>query len=83
MPQSEIKARSEVRRSPASSLESCKSCKVGLLSQEVEQCKVKSSAYEWIGQFGMERSPMNNRKRVGDRKEPCRTPLLISLWEEQ
>ena len=26
---------------------------------------------------------MNNRKRVGDRTEPCGTPLLISLEKEQ
>ncbi len=26
---------------------------------------------------------MNNRKRVGDRIEPCGTPLLIGLGEEQ
>ncbi len=44
-------ARSEVKRSAVSSLESCKFCRVGLLSKEVEKCKVESSAYEWIGQF--------------------------------
>ena len=26
---------------------------------------------------------MNNRNRVGDRTEPCGTPLLIGLGEEQ
>ncbi len=26
---------------------------------------------------------MNNRKKVGDRTEPCGTPQLISLGEEQ
>ncbi len=31
----------------------------------------------------MERSLMNNRKRVGDRTEPCGTPLFIGLGEEQ
>ncbi len=75
--QSEMKARSEVKRSAASSLESCKSCKVGLLSKEVLKCKVESSAYEWIGQFVTERSLMNKRKRVGDKTELCGTPLLI------
>ncbi len=78
-----MRARSEVKRSAASSLESCKSCRVGLLSKEVEKCKVESSACEWIGPFVMERSLMNNRKRVGDRTEPCGTPLLIGLGEEQ
>ncbi len=83
MPQSEMRARSEVKRSAASSLESCKSCRVGLLSKEVEKCKVESSAYERIGQFVTERSIMNKRKRVGERTEPCGTPLLIGLGEEQ
>ncbi len=78
-----MRARSEVKRSAASSLESCKSCRVGLLSKEVEKCKVESSAYEWIGQFVTERSLMNKSKRVGDRTEPCGTPLLMSLGEEQ
>ncbi len=78
-----MRARSEVNRSAASSLESCKSCRVGLLSKEIEKCKVESSAYEWIGQFATERrSLMNIRKRVGDRTEPCGTPLLIGLGEE-
>ncbi len=84
LPQSEMRARSEVKRSAASSLESCKSCRVGLLSKEVEKCKVESSAYKWIGHFVTERrSLMNKRKRVGDRTEPCGTPLLIGLGEEQ
>ncbi len=83
LPQLEMRARSEVKRSAASSLESCKSCRVGLLSKKVEKFKVESSAYEWIGKFVEERGPlMNNRKRVGDRTEPCGTPLLIGLWEE-
>ncbi len=83
LPQSEMRAISEVKRSAASSQESCKSCKVGLLSNEVEKCKVESSAYEWIGQFVTERSLMNKRKRVGDTTELCGTPLLIGLGEEQ
>ncbi len=78
-----MRGRSEVKRSAASCLESCKSCRVGLLSNEVEKCKVESSAYEWIGQFVTERSLMNKRKRVGDRTEPCGTPMLIGLGEEQ
>ncbi len=79
-----MRARSEVKRSAASSLESCKSCIVGLLSNEVEKCTVESSAYEWIGHFVTERrSLMNKRKRVGDRTEPCGTPLLIGLGGEQ
>ncbi len=78
-----MRVRSEVKHSAASSLESCKSCRVGLLSKEVEKCKVESSAYEWIGQFVTERSLMNKGKRVGDRAEPCGTPLLIGLGEEQ
>ncbi len=78
-----MRVRSEVKRSAASSLESCKSCRMGLLSKEVEKCKVESSAYEWIGQFVTERrSLMNKRKRVGDRTEPFGTPLLIGLGEE-
>ncbi len=77
-----MRAKSEVKCSAASSLESCKSCRVGLLSKEVEKCKVESSAYEWIEQFGTERSLMNKRKRVGIRTEPCGTPLLIGLGEE-
>ncbi len=76
-------ARSEVKRSAASSLESCKSCRVGLLSKEVEMYKVESSAYEWIEQLFMERSLMNKRKRVGDRTESYGTPLLIGLGKEQ
>ncbi len=65
-------------------MESCKSCRVGLLSNEVEKCKVESSAHEWIGQFVTERrSLMNKRKRGGDSAEPCGTPLLIGLGEEQ
>ncbi len=78
-----MRVRSEVKRSAASSLESCKASRVGLLSNEVEKCKVESSAYEWIGKFVTERSLMNKRKRVGDRTEPCGTPLLIGLGEEQ
>ncbi len=79
-----MRARSEVQCSAASSLESCKSCRVGLLSNEVKKCKVESSTYEWIGQFVTERkSLMNKRKRVDYRKEPCGTPLLIGLMEEQ
>ncbi len=79
-----MKARSEVKRSAASSLESCKSCRVGLPSNEVEKCKVESSAYEWIGKFLTERRLlMNKRKRVADRTEPCGTPLLIGLGVEQ
>ncbi len=73
----------EVKHSAASSLESCKSCRVGLLSHEVEKCKVESSAYEWIGQLIMERSLRNNRKREGDGTELCGTPLLIGLGKEQ
>ncbi len=76
-------ARYEVKLSATSSLESCKSCRVGRLLKEVEKWKVESSAYEWIGQFVTERSLMNKRKRVGDRTEPCGTPLLIGLGEEQ
>ncbi len=83
LPQSEMRPRSEVKRSAASSLGSCKSCRVGLLSNEVEKWKVESSAYEWIRQFVTESSLMNKRKRVGDRTEPCGTPLLIGLGEEQ
>ncbi len=83
LPQSEIIARSEVKRSATSSLASCKSRRVGLLSKEVEKCKVESSVYEWIEQFVTERSLMNKRKRVGNRTEPCGTPLLIGLGEEQ
>ncbi len=83
LPQSEMRARSEVKRSSASSLESCKFSRVGLLSKEIEKCKVESSAYEWIGQFVIERkSLMNKRKRMGDRTEPCASPLLIGLGEE-
>ncbi len=79
-----MRGRSEVKRSAASSLESCKSCRVGHLSKEVEKCKVESSAYEWIGQFVTEeRSLMKKRKGVGDRTETCGTPLLIGLREEQ
>ncbi len=84
LPQSEMRARSEVKRSAASNLESCKFFRVGLLSNEVEKCKVDSSAYEWTGQFVIERrSLMNKKKRVGDRTVPCGTPLLIGLGEEQ
>ncbi len=83
LPQSEMRARSEVNRSATSSLESCKSCRVGLLSKEVEKCKVESSVYERIGQFVTERSVMNKRNRVGDRTEHCGTPLLIGLGEEK
>ncbi len=83
LPQSEMRTRSEVKRSAASSLESCKSCRVGLLSKEVEKCKVESSVYKWVGEFVTERSLMNKRKRVGDRTEPCGTPLLIGLGEAQ
>ncbi len=75
-------ARPEVKRSAASGLESCKSCRVGLLSKEVEKCKVESSAYEWIEQLAMERSLTNKRKRVGDRTGASGTPLLIGLGEE-
>ncbi len=75
-------ARSEVQRSAASSLESCKSCRVDLLSKKVEKSKMESSAYEWIERLVMERSLMNKRKRVGDRTEPCGTSLLIGLGEE-
>ncbi len=79
-----MRARSEVKRSAASNLESCKSCRVGLLSKEIEKCNVESSAYEWIGQFVTKGiSLMNKRKRVGGRTEPCGTLLLIGLGEEQ
>ncbi len=79
-----MRVRSDVKRSVASSLESCKSCRVDLLSNEVEKCRVESSAYEWIGKFVTERrSLMNKRKRVGDSTEPCGTPLLIGIGEEQ
>ncbi len=79
-----MRAKSEVKRSAASSLESCKSCRVSLLSKEIEKCKVESSAYEWIGQFVTERrSLINKRMRVGDRTKPCGTPLLIGFGEEQ
>ncbi len=79
-----MRAISEVKRSAVSSLESCKSCRVGLLSEEIEKCKVESSAYECIGQFVTERrSLMNKRKRVGDRTEPCGTQLFIGVGEEQ
>ncbi len=74
-----MRARSEVERSAASSLESCKSYRVGLLSKEVEKCKVESSAYAWIGQFVTERLLMNKRKRVGDRTELCGTPLKVTF----
>ncbi len=83
LPQSEMRVRSEVKRSAASSLESCKSCRVGFLSKEVEKCKVESSAYERMERLVMERSLMNNRKRVGEKTEPCGTPLLTGLGEEQ
>ncbi len=51
--------------------------------KEVVKCKLESSAYEWIRQFDKERSLMIKRKRVGDKTEPCGTPLLIGLGEEQ
>ncbi len=79
-----MRTRSKVKRSAVSSLESCNSCRVGLLSKEVKKWKVESLAYEWIGQFVTERrSLMNKRKSVSDRTESCGTPLLIGLGEEQ
>ncbi len=57
-----MRTRSEVKRSAAPSLESCKSCRVGLLSKEVEKCKVESSAYEWIGQFVTEKKIIDEQK---------------------
>ncbi len=76
--------RSEVKRCAASSLESCKSCRVSPLSKEVEKCNVESSAYECMEQLLMKRgSLINNGKRGGDRTEPCGTLLLIGLGEKQ
>ncbi len=72
--------RSEVKRSAALS---CKSCRLGPLSNKDEKRKVYSSAYKGIEQLVMERSLMNKRKIVGDRTEPCGTPLLIGFGEEQ
>ncbi len=63
LPESEMRARSEVKRSAASSLECCKSCRVGLLSKEIEKCKVESSAYEWIGQFDTHKRSLMNKGR--------------------
>ena len=50
----------------------------GLLGNIVEECKVESSAYEWMGLSETDnRSLMKIRKRVGDKTQPCGTPLLI------
>ncbi len=47
------------------------------------QSGVISIGMDKNGQFVTERSLMNKRKRVGDRTEPCGTPRLIGLEEEQ
>ena len=71
-----MKERSEVRHSKAFLLELISCCWVGRLGNAVEKCRVESK--EWIGQVvGLSKSLMNNRNRLGDRTEPCGTPLLI------
>ena len=41
-----------------------------------ETCRVESSAKAWIREDGVwRRSLMKRRKRIGDRIEPCGTPL--------
>ncbi len=49
IPQSEIRERSEVRRSMALLLDASNCGELGRLGKNVEKCKVESSAYEWIG----------------------------------
>lgn len=79
LPNLEMIAKSKFMRSVASNLVSCNSCLEGRLLEKVELCRVESAAWEMIEQFVMERSVMNNRKRVEERTEPFGTPLLIGL----
>lgn len=45
--------------------------------EQVELCKVESSAWERIEQFVMEKPVMNNRMRVEERTKPLATPILL------
>ena len=55
----------------------------GGLRNIVEECKVESSAYEWIELDVMDkRSLMKIRNKVGDKTQPCGTPLLIDWGGE-
>ena len=51
--------------------------------KRVEEWRVESSAYEWIGlDEQLRRSLIKSKNRVGDKTEPCGTPLLTGKEEE-
>ncbi|MEL6629683.1 MAG: hypothetical protein AAFQ92_29645, partial [Bacteroidota bacterium] len=51
--------------------------------KEEDLWRVESSAYEWIGlEEDERRSFMKRRKRVGDKTEPCGTPLVTVKDED-
>ena len=82
-PQLAILSRSSLREEIVSTLETSLVLKEGLFGKIVEECKVESSAYEWIGlDVTDRRSLMKMRKRVGDKTQPCGTPLLIDRGGE-
>ena len=77
-PQLAILPRSSLREEIVSTLETSLELEEGLEGNIVEECKVESSAYEWMGLSEIDnRSLMKIRKRVGDKTQPCGTPLLI------
>ena len=77
-PQLAILPRSSLREEIVSTLETSLELEEGLEGNIVEECKVESSAYEWMGLSEIDnRSLMKIRKRVGDNTQPCGTPLLI------
>ena len=77
-PQLAILSRSSLREEIVSTLDISLVLVEGLFGKIVEECKVESSAYEWMGLDVMDRrSLMKIKKRVGDKTQPCGTPLLI------
>ena len=83
IPQPAILCRSLLREEKVSTLEISQKLEEGLLSNIEEECRVESSVYEWMGFYDtFKRSLMKIRKRVGDKTQPCGTPLLIDWGGE-
>ena len=77
-PQFEILSRSSFREEIVSTLDVSRELMEGFLGYIVEECRVESSAYEWIGFDVMaRRSLIKIRNSVGDNTQPWGTPLLI------
>ena len=82
-PHSDILSRSELTVEAMRVWESVRSAREQGESKAEEMCRVESSAKACIREeVELRRSLMNSRKRVGERTEPCGTPLKTGKGSE-